>query len=355
MSHFTVLVIGENPEKQLAPYHEFECTGEDNEYIQDIDITEERRKEYEEDTSQRLRGPDGALHEFFDSKGSWRTEFSQPDPDASKWDVGRRKKFVPPGYEEVTVPTKEVESFARYIEGWSGQKMVPFGEQPDLAGEHKYGYVIVDQAGNVVKAIDRTNPNKKWDWWVLGGRWTGFFTLKPGRRGTTGKPGLMTDPASAGKADAALWCDIDFTAMRDEAERKARERYRKFFQLLGEHTFPQTFEVMRKAHPDSIEAARTAYWAQPGIEAVKKDDEFSWDLDPAEFSVTEDQHAEKARERAISTFAVVKDGKWFEKGSMGWWGCVHDEKDQDQWNREFAKLLDSVGSETLLSVYDCHI
>ena len=26
MSHFLVLVIGDNPEKQLAPYHEFECT-----------------------------------------------------------------------------------------------------------------------------------------------------------------------------------------------------------------------------------------------------------------------------------------------------------------------------------------
>lgn len=25
------------------------------------------------------------------------------------------------------------------------------------------------------------------------------------------------------------------------------------------------------------------------------------------------------------------------------------------WNREVAKLLDSVNSDTLLSVYDCHI
>lgn len=26
MSHFTVLVIGDDPELQLAPYHEYECT-----------------------------------------------------------------------------------------------------------------------------------------------------------------------------------------------------------------------------------------------------------------------------------------------------------------------------------------
>jgi len=50
MSHFTVLVIGENPEAQLAPYHEFECTGTVNEYVQTIDKTEEVRAEYEDET-----------------------------------------------------------------------------------------------------------------------------------------------------------------------------------------------------------------------------------------------------------------------------------------------------------------
>ncbi len=29
MSHFTVLVVGDNVEEQLAPFHEFECTGEE--------------------------------------------------------------------------------------------------------------------------------------------------------------------------------------------------------------------------------------------------------------------------------------------------------------------------------------
>lgn len=353
MSHFTVLVIGDNPEKQLAPFHEFECTGRDDEFVQDIDRTEELRKEFAERTETRLKAQDGSLHSYFDSRGNWRPEFSQPDPE--RWDEKRRKKFIPPGYEEVEVPAAQVSTFAEFVEGWSGQKVVCFGQEPDLAEEHKYGYCLTNETGEIVKVVDRTNPNKKWDWYQLGGRWTGFFTLKPGRDGTTGKPGLLTEEAESGKADAALWRDIDFTAMRDEAERKARARYRKFFELLREHPFPQTFEAMRALHPDSIENARAAYWAQPGVEAVKKDDEFSWDMDPAEFSVSEDQHADKARERAISTFAIVKDGQWFEKGSMGWWGCVADEKDQGQWNREFSKLLDSVSSDTLLSVYDCHI
>jgi hypothetical protein len=41
MSHFSVLVIGENPERQLAPYHEFECTGTNDQYVEDVNITAE--------------------------------------------------------------------------------------------------------------------------------------------------------------------------------------------------------------------------------------------------------------------------------------------------------------------------
>ena len=67
MSHFTVLVVtnekptGEVLEKALAPFHEFECTGVDNEYVQDIDVTEKLRKEYLEQTESLLKAPDGTL------------------------------------------------------------------------------------------------------------------------------------------------------------------------------------------------------------------------------------------------------------------------------------------------------
>lgn len=39
MSHFSVLVVGEDVEPALAPFHEFECTGEDNEFVQNVDVT----------------------------------------------------------------------------------------------------------------------------------------------------------------------------------------------------------------------------------------------------------------------------------------------------------------------------
>ena len=51
MSHFTVMVItDEKPDEAklsaiLMPYHEFECTGYDNEYVQDIKKDPEQYKE----------------------------------------------------------------------------------------------------------------------------------------------------------------------------------------------------------------------------------------------------------------------------------------------------------------------
>ncbi len=36
---------------------------------------------------------------------------------------------------------------------------------------------------------------------------------------------------------------------------------------------------------------------------------------------------------------VTPDGAWHERGRMGWWGIVHDEKPEDAWRREVAALL----------------
>jgi len=71
--------------------------------------------------------------------------------------------------------------------------------------------------------------------------------------------------------------------------------------------------------------------------------------------MTKEEYIQKAKNKAISTFAVLRDNQWFEKGEMGWWGCVSNEKDQDKWNEEFGKLLSELPDDTLLTIVDCHI
>lgn len=119
MSHFAVLVIGENPEEQLAPYHEFESTGNDDKYVQDVDMTEEVQLDAD--------------------KSSLENALSDYD------------------LQYVTVDDEK---------------------NIDKEGEHKYRYAVV-RDGKLVKAVKRTNPNKKWDWYQLGGRFGGF-SLKNG-------------------------------------------------------------------------------------------------------------------------------------------------------------------------------
>lgn len=55
-------------------------------------------------------------------------------------------------------------------------------------------------------------------------------------------------------------------------------------------------------------------------------------------------------------FAIVStDGKWHEKGDMGWWGLVSDEKDKDTWVKESESILSSQPEGAMAILVDCHI
>jgi len=311
MSHFTVLVIGNDPESLLAPYHEFECTGENDQYVQDIDQTEEVQEQINKSN----------LHEGLE---------------------------------------------------WFGleNKVVSDESDIDKDGAHQYGYAIVVD-GKLIKAVKRTNPNAKWDWYQLGGRWSGFFKVKPNSTGTQGERSLLSimsgQPApDAGTADQALKGSIDFEGMRNDAANCAQKRYEDI-QLAFDGEIPQV-EIPWKTIVDgegqfkdmSMDERRNFYHNQPSILKVnearsKNSDVFGFFIDLEKFQISKEEYVQKAREDAISTFAVIKDGKWYEKGVMGWWACVSNEKEQPDWNKEFNSLIDNLPDDTLLSIYDCHI
>ena len=204
MSHFTVMVVTEDKgeaavEIALDPYHEFECTGRDDEYIQNIDVTKDTLEEYNTETTTKLRDPEnGELHGAYndrfyreptpkeiDKAGPLHsTGFSDGISFTSKdWGDGKgyraKVRFVPDGWEEVQIHQNEVMSFAEFVVYWYGyENPVKHNEQPDIAENHKYGYIKLKEDGSVDKVIKRTNPNSKWDWWTTGGRWTGALKLR---------------------------------------------------------------------------------------------------------------------------------------------------------------------------------
>lgn len=57
----------------------------------------------------------------------------------------------------------------------------------------------------------------------------------------------------------------------------------------------------------------------------------------------------------ISTYAVLKDGEWYERGEMGWFGMSSNELSEDEWDEKFKTLIEELSPDTLITVVDCHI
>jgi len=234
-----------------------------------------------------------------------------------------------------------------------------------------------------------TNPNAKWDWWTVGGRWTGMLSpvydpegdpsntevciLCGGtglRNDALGRKARAEDPAytcngCGGKKISTKWPtqwkkfdgdqirrgDLQLEALQTQAERRAATRYDLFTKIVAGRALPD-WDTLEAGH--GIEKARTIYWESPVMKDLRANKEFAW-WERDEFTVDRDAYLLRAREHAISPFAIVKDGKWYEKGKMGWWAVTHGEKEPEVWLAEVAKLVLDMPADHWLTVVDCHI
>lgn len=296
MSHFAVLVVGDDWEEQLAPFQENNMGDCPNDYLEFNDCTEK-------------------VKEGFSNKDD---------------------KYV-----------KEYKTIEEYAEGYHRYSV----------HEGKFGYW--------------ENPDAKWDWYMMGGRWAGYFKLLPGAEGMRGRNGVgeSCNTKDSGWVDQARIKDIDFDAMRSAAEEKASKKYKAVQEVFGGEIpkLEVTWPDMLKREDIDIDEKRKLYHKQPAVKRMEEVKKKYWDQrdhpahdmlvwgDLEDFQCTHDEYVERKGDQAIPTFAVVKDGNWYEKGKMGWWACVSDEKEERVWGKEFAKLLSDLSGDTLLTVIDCHI
>jgi hypothetical protein len=54
-------------------------------------------------------------------------------------------------------------------------------------------------------------------------------------------------------------------------------------------------------------------------------------------------------------FCVIIDGIWYERGEMGWWACVSNEKDSKEWNNEVENLFANIPADSMVYNVDFHI
>jgi len=357
------------------------------EYLEFNDIEDESLKAYNTDTKKHVKLKTGELVDYYDKQ--FKVKGKHP------FEI---KHIVPEGLEIVNIPMNQMyKTFEEYMYEYEGHKE----RDPE---KHRYGYW--------------ENPQTKWDWYQIGGRWTGFFRLKriallPEEKITfdelgfsssefmnfvemylddkekfehiavkfdtkttlllmknitsfikrilpehkIGEPGLMTEYAQLGYADQARKKDIDFDFMRKMAEEKAIKDWDEVNAVIGDafSTFKSWSFLRDVEYPNDIEKARVIYHEQEAVKKLKTIKKHKFWTNAEDFNIPKDVYIQNARDKSTVTFAIIKDGKWYEKGDMGWWGFVSDEKNQSDWNREFNKLLDACPDDTLLTVVDCHI
>jgi len=293
MSHFVVVVIGDDVEGQLAPYQE---NGNG-------DLPQELLA-FEDNTEEVVQG----------------------------WKDYPLTTLASVGEHEVN-EYENIEEYARDYHGYEEH-------------EGKYGYWH--------------NPNSKWDWWEVGGRWGGYFPVKenPSQeyKPVTRPAAKFRDPDEPmpNKADSILIQDLDVERARDEAETRAREQFGQWRTCFEEHGKALTFAEIRDANNNDIDKARKIYNAQPAVAAHSRYGVFFGDV-VKDFGYDEEAYVKLYKNQALVPYAVVKDGEWHAKGEMGWFGCSNDDVEQDTWNEEFHKLLTDLPPGTLLTAVDCHV
>jgi hypothetical protein len=481
MSHFAVLVIGEDPKKQLAPFHEFECTGRNDEFVVDVDITAEVQERVDNENETLMEALDyygligeGRIvedEEYVDKEGEhkygyaivedgvlvkavnrtnadkylWLDEdnkviattygnailpFVQEDPDCrGSFLLDEKRRLVQllqnlhesaseekeagaassaehkievrddcggiqsPNGSALTLRDLLISAGDAYV-GLCGGPSSPDRENSRPSLRELQLYAEVCQRRNIYLKECNSLSGKtlrkvfvsgaKWDWYEVGGRWTGFFKLTPAVAEAcdgVGGPGLMTRTATIGHCNQTKLKNIDVEGMRKDAADDAAIRYDLMLKACGydqrqNEASPwveapwKMWREIEALDIEDIDKKRDTYNEQDTVKKItmalrsflnlpkEEQNDYTEAVARANvdsFACTRDEYIARARAGAFCTFAVVKDGKWYERGEMGWWGVVTDEKNRDEWENQFATLIDGLDPETLMTVVDCHI
>jgi len=320
ISHYTVLVIGDDVEGQLAPY---------DESISVVPYKRYERPDWEERWSTIL------------------SDYKDGDSNSKDGEYSGEKLLSNP--EEATIGEIVAVYNARYGD-----------EEP----------VAIDDTG--VYHWSTYNPDSRWDWYEVGGRWRGYFKLKEAALdraavAEVGMPGVF-DNEPRYDADVVSKGDVDVDGMRDAAGEAAGKRWDCVRAVVGDAPPPIPWRQVLEESAN-IEEARRVYREQDWPRLVAVHDKkcrsekrhkgvplLGFFGNVEEFSVTRDEYVQQARDSAIVTYAYVRDGRWFAPGEMGWWGCSTDEdEDRLRFAREFNEMFDGLPDDTLLTVCDLHI
>lgn len=196
----------------------------------------------------------------------------------------------------------EVEPYIRYTKDELLKMYAEYKEKPWYDGIMSFEEYSDDYAGGgndeEGNALSTYNPNSKWDWYEIGGRWSNEINTKQGEH-----------------VNFARIKDINFNATFNEDELKElSERYNKLI-TEGDFYKPEYYKERYKTFEDYLK---------------------SYDF---------------------STYALLDtNGVWHEPGQMGWFGMSSASPEElTNFDDEYMEIIKSQDEENWLVIVDCHI
>lgn len=345
MSHFTVMIIGDDIEWKLAPYQENNCWDCPEEYLEfNLEVPEDKIEE-------------------------------------------RAKEIISNKY--IQEDEARLKEYQAYI------------DREDYAG-----LILEYDGGEYIKWKGIWywhNPNSKWDWYEIGWRWAGYLQLKPGVKPEAAvnfswwwDDESKNELLKENRADSALFKDIDFKNKMDKVRARAILYYNfvmsffpTFDNLVIEKTWLKCFDEVEKLNEGSgkksnemkeevsamynaqekvAEFTRVHSWIRDRYFEEKKSGEIE---DPENFLrdfvyddigdfqyATAEEYAEDMVNQSISTYAVITDdGEWHSKWEMWWFGLSTETKEEAaEFNKSFYDtFLKDLDPETRITIVDCHV
>ena len=168
----------------------------------------------------------------------------------------------------------------------------------------------------------RYNPKSKWDWYSIGGRYTGFLDpdYDPSK-----------DPANTGICNICKGSGV-----------------RNDMPVFAEGADPF------KSSPIRLETAKCN-----GCDGKGKS--IKWPTEWKKHSGDVQSAARwlellRIKKELYTPYAVLTPkGEWFQRGEMGWFGMSSDDKNVESWAEQVIKIAEQHASTCYAVVTDCHI
>jgi len=183
------------------------------------------------------------------------------------------------------------------------------------------------------------NPNSKWDWYQIGGRFDGDLDLTDEgieeAINYPNNPQWFKDMPREEQVEHVKWVNT------------APLKYIKWFTpLSGENK------------------AKLKRWWEINIDGdelkdgEKKDEHFFWNPDWFRRRYKDVDTYLKIKEMVTFFAVITPDGKWYAPSNMGWWACTDGEpEDELKWDFEFYDrfIKPNLDSDLICTIVDCHI